>query len=223
MYERVFRLPAIVLLSLLISVSMASAWARGGGGGVAGGGRASGAVGGHGAGATGGHGAGMAGARGAGMAGGRGAGIAVGRGVGFVHGAGGGHGSGTFRAPTASVIPAFQLGIQAGLLRPPVRGGLGAPPIVPRQINVADELRRRGRGPFENGFPIGAWTYWPYIDTVSSQAPAAPTVIVASAAPTPASQQKPSDQLPDYSYIPGCHAIPNGYHCDTTQKPAASP
>jgi hypothetical protein len=28
---------------------------------------------------------------------------------------------------------------------------------------------------------------------------------------------------PDYSYVPGCHAIPNGYHCDTPRPEAPAP
>jgi hypothetical protein len=193
MSERIFRLSAIILLSLLGTVSIAPAWAKGGGG----------------------HGSGTAGGHGAGRSGGHGSGIA--------HGSGVAHGSGIFRAPTAFAGPVLRFGVRSSTITPPTSGSLRASPIVPRRINVADELRARGRGSFENGFPIGAWPYWPTIGTVGGEAPSSPAVIVVSAAQTPASQRTLSDQFPDYSYIPGCHAIPNGYHCDTTQKQAASP
>jgi hypothetical protein len=42
----------------------------------------------------------------------------------------------------------------------------------------------------------------------------------------PASADPPAERataaaLPDYGYVAGCHAIPNGYHCDFPHDQAA--
>jgi hypothetical protein len=104
-----------------------------------------------------------------------------------------------------------------------------APRAVPRQYIVGnDRLLRRGDR-FENDWPIGIWPFWPGFDAIpmvapsnASDDPANPPVIVVSGSPNDAPERMASATLPDYSYVAGCHAIPNGYHCDVPHDAAAA-
>jgi hypothetical protein len=87
-------------------------------------------------------------------------------------------------------------------------------PFAARRLNQ----RRFAQNDFSGIWP--GYGYWP--DDWSDgggyayqpqPAPAQPQVIVIHA---DADQHLVSaDPMPDYSYVAGCHAIPNGYHCDT--------
>jgi hypothetical protein len=75
------------------------------------------------------------------------------------------------------------------------------------------------RGLTQTGLPI---TLWPGdLPTIQTEAPPAeevpppePQVIVLTA-PHGSSPENAAPATPaDYSYVTGCHAIPNGYHCD---------
>ena len=97
-------------------------------------------------------------------------------------------------------------------------------PVLPAQRIRASNLQRsHQRSLAQNGIPIGGiWPgfWWPD----ATQAVAAPT-IDATAQPQLQPQviimqsdkaaHTASEPAPDFGYIPGCHAIPNGYHCDT--------
>ena len=75
------------------------------------------------------------------------------------------------------------------------------------------------------GLPMAIWPYLPLIDTtpvgaspVEADAPANPYVIIISGRPqAPVTPPTP----PDYGYPPGCHAFPDGYHCDIDHSGAA--
>ena len=72
----------------------------------------------------------------------------------------------------------------------------------------------------QNGFPTAIWPYFPLSEAYALPAEAGaasqPEVIV-MAGPHVAAPENPTPRAPaDYSYIAGCRAIPNGYHCDTT-------
>jgi hypothetical protein len=65
------------------------------------------------------------------------------------------------------------------------------------------------------------WPFTPFVDTsaaqlvpIDNQPPAEPQVIIVSNAQQPQSDRPRSDMPPDFGYVPGCRAIPNGYHCD---------
>jgi hypothetical protein len=87
-------------------------------------------------------------------------------------------------------------------------------PFAARHLNQ----RRFAQNDFSGIWP--GYGYWP--DDWSDgggyayqpqPAPAQPQVIVIHA---DADQHLVSaDPMPDHSYVAGCHAIPNGYHCDT--------
>jgi hypothetical protein len=103
---------------------------------------------------------------------------------------------------------------------PSIRRNLLAPRAFARG---GADLHFRHRNQSENALPIGIWPYWPFIDTTPEQPPSersepAPSVIVISGSPGGAPQRVAPDTSADYSYVAGCHAIPNGYHCDAPQN-----
>jgi hypothetical protein len=75
------------------------------------------------------------------------------------------------------------------------------------------------------GWPIDSGPSWPFFDTapmqvpsVVSDAPSNPVVVVMSGVSDRAPERATPEAPPDYGYVAGCHAIPNGYHCDTPHK-----
>jgi hypothetical protein len=86
--------------------------------------------------------------------------------------------------------------------------------------------RQFARNNFQNGFPAwgGGWgwpvgDWWPggYSYQPVQQAqdpPVQPQVVVIRSDGN--GRMQTAEAAPDYGYIEGCHAIPNGYHCDTT-------
>ena len=77
---------------------------------------------------------------------------------------------------------------------------------------------------FQPGVPIGAYVTgaWPYAWTGFADMPAVrvPTIIkpeVIVIRPDPAGGVAVKT-VTRYSYVAGCHAIANGYHCDTSGK-----
>jgi hypothetical protein len=98
---------------------------------------------------------------------------------------------------------------------------------APRQAIGSGAIRNRNLGHEPKQTVIEVWPYVPLDDggyvemPVGDAAVDTPNVIVVGN--TPAANAKPSgaEPLPDYSYVPGCRAIPNGYTCDTHQHAAA--
>jgi hypothetical protein len=90
-----------------------------------------------------------------------------------------------------------------------------------QQIDVRHDLRIHDH-PLrpQGGLPVAIWPYEPYIDapltsvapTGSEAAPAPQIIIVQSDNPARFTPPKPEAPL-DFSYVPACRAIPNGYHC----------
>ena len=101
-------------------------------------------------------------------------------------------------------------------------------PIMPRRaiaaqrfhaFNGAARLRQR----FLTGFPVsGIWPdfWWPDTPVMqvpaptdgASQTPLQPQIVVVQ---SDAAAHTAPEPPPDFGYIAGCRAIPNGYHCDT--------
>jgi hypothetical protein len=82
-------------------------------------------------------------------------------------------------------------------------------------------------GQLLKGSPIVIWPSWPFFDTtpiqvpqVASDAPSNPVVIVMSGLSDRAPERAIPETPPDYGYVAGCHAIPNGYHCDVPPNSA---
>jgi hypothetical protein len=82
---------------------------------------------------------------------------------------------------------------------------------------------------FQNGFPAwsgGGWG-WPVGDWWPGEYTSQPVQQVQAPAPEPQvivirtdgqGRMTATEAAPDYSYVKGCHAIPNGYHCDATTE-----
>jgi hypothetical protein len=133
----------------------------------------------------------------------------------FARGGGGAHGIGIGRFP-ARVSPIFR----SGRIR--ARGMVAGPG------GVQNGGFHRGAA-FRNPGLAGIWPYpwWP-IDTtpteVGAAVPSEPQVIVISSSNYAQGRIAPAPgDPPDYSYVPGCHAIPNGYHCDAPRHEAPAP
>jgi hypothetical protein len=85
-------------------------------------------------------------------------------------------------------------------------------------------LRFNRRIPVRNGFwPLSIWpdgvlTSQYDVPPVQEVPQATPEVIIVGGTvggTGPAPSDDPASRTPpDYSYVPGCRAIPNGYHCD---------
>lgn len=121
----------------------------------------------------------------------------------------GGGGGFAFAAPAMHVMPAFR-----------------SPAIVRHPAIAARQLHRPGlqvphrQRATQTGFPIGIAPFYadPGFATQVVQAPAVeaapaqPQVIVIN---TDRAGHTVAEVAPDFSYVPGCRAIANGYHCDT--------
>jgi hypothetical protein len=102
--------------------------------------------------------------------------------------------------------------------------------FIARNIGFQNGLRFRRGNQFLNSWPIGVWPYWwpdswP-MDTTPvavGQSPSDPTVIVISGVPNLPPVQTAPQTPADYSYVPGCRPVPNGYHCDVHSSAGAAP
>jgi hypothetical protein len=94
-------------------------------------------------------------------------------------------------------------------------------------------FHRDGFGHDNEAFNPGVAGFWPYswwpTDTTPAQyAPAVPSepqvIVIADShytQPRVVPSSSPGDP-PDYGYVAGCHAIPNGYHCDAPRPEASA-
>ena len=103
-------------------------------------------------------------------------------------------------------------------------GGLGGHQN-PRQCQSQYGQWSYGRsryGRSQYGMSNGAWPYGPYIGATESMvpdgAPVQPQVVVLTNAPQPAPAPATAPVPMDLGYVPGCRAIPNGYHCDPPRQ-----
>jgi hypothetical protein len=113
-----------------------------------------------------------------------------------------------------------------GTIRMPSRIPMQSPGIsMRRQMDVRHSLRVRDHHLQPQGsLPVAIWPYEPYIDTPltevapteSEAAPAPQVIIIPSDNPARFRPTRPEAPL-DFSYVPECRAIPNGYHCGDHQ------
>ena len=94
--------------------------------------------------------------------------------------------------------------------------------VAMRRFRLQEGLGPRRRGLTQNALPV---TIWPYgLDTPIEAPPAAqavpsqPEVLVIAGSHGDLPENMTPQNPPDYSYVTGCHAIPNGYHCDNTHN-----
>jgi hypothetical protein len=129
---------------------------------------------------------------------------------------GGINGSGAAGVPMRFSAPVRE----APLFNRPVVARHGG--FVPRHNGLRADLRLRDHARLRNGEPVVVWPYAPYFDTtpieappVADETPVGPQVIILSNLPGGTHEPTVAQTLPDYGYVAGCHAIPNGYHCET--------
>jgi hypothetical protein len=75
------------------------------------------------------------------------------------------------------------------------------------------------------GTAILGWPYYPTFEEIpvtANDVPSQPQVIVVSGGAGAAPSRGAPDAGPDYSFVAGCRAIPNGYHCDPPRQGAAT-
>jgi hypothetical protein len=118
---------------------------------------------------------------------------------------------------------------RVGMIRVPSRVPMQLPVVSMRrhlpgqqQMDIRHSLRIHDHHLRPQGsLPVAIWPYEPYIDTSPAQvapteseaAPAPQVIIIQSDNPARFRPTKPEAPL-DFSYVPECRAIPNGYHCD---------
>jgi hypothetical protein len=113
--------------------------------------------------------------------------------------------------------------------RPFMRNSNVMPHIAGGSFDVRNDLRFRRRTQLQNGLPITIWPFLSFVGTtpidippIQSEVPPAPPIIVMSGLPNGVPKPQAPEDPPDYGYVAGCRAIPNGYHCDTPHNGAAA-
>jgi hypothetical protein len=135
-------------------------------------------------------------------------------------------GSSSFSSMTR-VSPAFSKRVPPVMLR----SNIVPPHTIARRIGILNSGRFSRREQLRNGLPIAIWPGWSYVGTMPidvppavGEAPSAPQFIVMSALSDRAPERPVTETPPDFGYIEGCRAIPNGYHCNIAHDGAvASP
>jgi hypothetical protein len=113
--------------------------------------------------------------------------------------------------------------------RPFMRNSNVMPHIVARNADLRNDLRLRRHALFQNGPPVTIWPYSSFdgttpigIPPIQSELAPIPPVFVMSGLPNGVPEPQAPETPPDYGYVAGCRAIPNGYHCDTPHTGAAA-
>jgi hypothetical protein len=90
------------------------------------------------------------------------------------------------------------------------------------RLRVQEGLGLRRRGLTQNALPAAIWPYG--LDTpiqvpaAAEAVPSQPEVLVIAGSHGDLRENTTPRTPPDYSYVTGCHAIPNGYHCDNAHN-----
>jgi hypothetical protein len=125
-------------------------------------------------------------------------------------------------------VAGFPSGFVMHVARPFMRNSVVTPHMTAR-ADVQNDSRFRRHTRLQNGLPI-IWPYSSLTDATpldvppgQNEAPSSPSVIVMSGLPNGVPDRAVPETPPDYGYIAGCRAIPNGYHCDTPHNAAVAP
>jgi hypothetical protein len=112
--------------------------------------------------------------------------------------------------------------VSAHVSRTPIRSHAGTPRFAGHNAFQSDRFGRRVALQNRESLLI-----WPYSSTdgvtpievpvAGSEVSSDPQVIIIPGPASSAPEQTTPEAPTDYSYVPGCHAIPNGYHCDASQ------
>jgi hypothetical protein len=97
-------------------------------------------------------------------------------------------------------------------------------------LDVRSTLRFRRPAQSQLGsLPATLWPYAPYyIDSTPTEASPSvsetlpePQIIILSDASHARPERATPETRPDFGYVAGCRAIPNGYHCDSPRDETA--
>lgn len=118
-------------------------------------------------------------------------------------------------------LAGFSSGFPMHTARPFVRNRVVTRHITARAANVRNDLH------FRHALPIMIWPYSSFVGTttmdvppIQSEGPSNPPIFVMSQLPNRV-LERPPETPPDYGYVAGCRAIPNGYHCDMPHEGVA--
>jgi hypothetical protein len=124
----------------------------------------------------------------------------------------------------------FRSGFAIHTARPSMRSRVVIRHIFAGHADIQNDLRFRRRTQTQSGLPITIWPYSPFTDTAhmdvpltQSEVPASSPVILMSGLSNDGPDRTGPETPLDFSYVAGCHAIPNGYHCNTPHKEAVAP
>jgi len=124
----------------------------------------------------------------------------------------------------------FRSGSAMHTARPSMRNRVVMRHIFARHADVQNDLRFRRHTQLQGSQPITIWPYSPFTDTApmdvpltQSEVPPSPPVIVMSGLSNGGPDRTAPETPPDFSYVAGCHAIPNGYHCDLPHNETVAP
>jgi hypothetical protein len=114
------------------------------------------------------------------------------------------------------------LGFSTHVLRAPLASRRSGNTVAMQRLRVQEGFGLRRRGLTQNGLPAAIWPYG--LDTpievpdAAEAVPSQPEVLVIAGSHGDLRENTTPRTPPDYSYVTGCHAIPNGYHCDNTHN-----
>jgi hypothetical protein len=127
-------------------------------------------------------------------------------------------------------VTGFPSGFVVHARGPSMRNSVVMPHIGARSFNVQNDLRFRRHAQLQNGLPITIWPDSSFVGTtptdispIQSELAPIPPVIVMSGLPNGVPEPQARETPPDYGYVAGCRAIPNGYHCDTPHNAMVAP
>jgi hypothetical protein len=114
------------------------------------------------------------------------------------------------------------LGFSTHLSRAPLASRRTGNNVAIGRLRLQEVLGLRRRGLTRNTLPAAIWPYGldspiqaPY---AAEAVPLQPEVLVIAGSHGDLPENTTPQTPPDYSYVAGCHAIPNGYHCDNAHN-----
>jgi hypothetical protein len=126
---------------------------------------------------------------------------------------------GLARAATVEHLPSSFMQVP----RVQTRSGIFEPQSFARHTDIQHHQQVHHTAQPQISMPVPFWPDSTFIDSAPTEPSSGgdeispnPYVIVSPPQASSPQAQTPSQAAPDYSYVAGCRAIPNGYSCDFT-------
>jgi hypothetical protein len=91
-----------------------------------------------------------------------------------------------------------------------------------RRFHLQEGLGLHRRGLTQTALPAAIWPYGLdapiQVPAAAEAVPSQPEVLVIAGSHGDLPENTTPQTPPDFSYVAGCHAIPNGYYCDNTHN-----